>query len=302
MSATTALPMPEEPRLPLELLITIVHTVLADSFHTIFSVGNELELEWQLNVIATLSLTNSTFHDIVADSVKELMDLKPTPAPAFHSREFLGDILALGRQQRDPGAPSFPDRANRRFLSTLLKGYQQFVLIIALRTMFHRLGKAKTDIIPLNHLVDRVTAKMLAQLAKIRPGAVAEPLRRMAETERGLSRILTKATSASEALPELVQAYTCSPSSKLMSDIHNVLRELELCTQDYSYAIKDYQYASTVVPFFRVFGIPEDIQSLDALPAISDTQPLLERYARLRQTWDEIDPGTDLVCLPLPIG
>ena len=109
--------------------------------------------------------------------------------PYPSSREFLGDILALGRQQRDPGAPSFPDRANRRFLSTLLKGYQQFVLIIALRTMFHRLGKAKTDIIPLNHLVDRVTAKMLAQLAKIRPGAVAEPLRRMAETERGLSRI-----------------------------------------------------------------------------------------------------------------
>lgn len=75
--------MPEEARLPLELLIIIVHTVLADSFHTIFSIGNEVELEWQLNVIATLSLTNSTFHDIVADSVKELMDLKPTPAPAF---------------------------------------------------------------------------------------------------------------------------------------------------------------------------------------------------------------------------
>ncbi|KAI5887508.1 uncharacterized protein SCHCODRAFT_02638305 [Schizophyllum commune H4-8] len=294
--------MPEEPRLPLELLIMIVHTVLADSFHTIFSVGNEVELEWQLNVIATLSLTNSTFHTIVADSVKELMDLKPTPARAFHSREFLGDILALGRQQRDPGAPSLPDRTNRRFLSTLLKGYQQFVLIIALRTMFHRLGKAKTDIIPLNHLVDRVTAKMLAQLAKIRPGAVAEPLRRMAETERGLSRILTRATSASETLPELVQTYICSPSSELMTAMQNALRELELCTEDYRHAMKDYQYASTVVPFFRVFGIPEDVQTLDSLPAVYDTQSLLERYARLKRAWDEIDPGTDLVCVPLPVG
>ena len=52
----------------------------------------------------------------------------------------------------------------------------------------------------------------------------------------------------------------------------------------------------------KVFGIPEDIQSMDALPTVSDTQPLLERYARLKQTWDEIDPGTDLLCLPLPIG
>ncbi|KAI5833916.1 hypothetical protein K523DRAFT_231772 [Schizophyllum commune Tattone D] len=294
--------MPEEPRLPLELLITIIHTVLADSFHAIFSVGNEIELEWQLNVIATLSLTNSTFHTIVADSVKELMDLKPTPTRAFHSREFLGDILALGRQQRDPGAPSMSDRTSRRFLSTLLKGYQQFVLIIALRTMFHRLGKAKTDIIPLNHLVDRVTAKMLSQLAKIRPTAVAEPLRRMAETERQLSRILSTATSASETLPELVQSYTCSPSSKLMSDMYHALHELELCTEDHIYAMKDYQYASTVVPFFRVLGIPEDVQSLDALPVVTDTQPLLDRYEHLKQTWDEIDPGTDLVCLPLPIG
>ena len=40
-----------------------------------------------------------------------------------------------------------------------------------------------------------------------------------------------------------------------MSDMHIALRELELCTEQYSYAMKDYQYASTVVPFFRVSGV-----------------------------------------------
>ena len=40
-----------------------------------------------------------------------------------------------------------------------------------------------------------------------------------------------------------------------MSDMHIALRELELCTEEYSYAMKDYQYASTVVPFFRVSGV-----------------------------------------------
>ncbi|KAL1740291.1 hypothetical protein HDZ31DRAFT_47785 [Schizophyllum fasciatum] len=286
----------QEPRLPVELLISIVHTVLADSIHTIFSVGNPLELEWQLNVIATLSLTNSTFHQIVTDSVKELMDLKQSPVQGFQSREFLGDVLALGRQQRDPGAPSMTDRNNRRFLSTLLKGYQQFVLIIALRTMFHRLGKAKTDIIPLNHLVDRVTAKMLSQLEKIRPAAIAGPLRRMAETERQLSRILSRATSASEMIPDLVASYTAAPSLSCMHQLLHAMHELEECTADHVAAMKNYQYAATVVPFFRVLGVPEDAQSLDNLAAA------LVRNDPLAREWDVIDPGTAIVCLPLPVG
>ena len=44
------------------------------------------------------------------------------------------------------------------------------------------------------------------------------------------------------------------------------------------------------------------MQAVDALPVVTDTQPLLDRYERLKRTWDEIDPGKDLVCLPLPIG
>ncbi|TRM56675.1 hypothetical protein BD626DRAFT_518240 [Schizophyllum amplum] len=320
--------MADEPHLPTELLIYIIHTVLADSFHTIFSVGHEEEVEWQLNVIATLSRTNSVFRHIVADSVRDLMDLKPPPTQEFRAREFLGDLLALGKQQRDPsiGPSSTADRAHR-FLSTLLKGYQQFVLMIALRTMFHRLGKAKTDIIPLNALVDRVTAKMLSQLTRVRPRALAGPLRRMAETERRLSRILSRGTSASEVLPKLVDSYTDSPSSTCMQQLHNALRELEICTDEHVYVMHNYQYASTVVPFFRVLGIAEDAQSLDNLLAVRqahsmcasndlpadlpteivgphalrEATDLIARYDRLRERWDALDPGTALVCLPLPM-